>query len=56
MANCPNCGAPIEGIKVIFNANRSIVLTLDLWASPVDDEKIVTKVYDFIPDFELDDL
>ena len=49
-----DCDKTIQGVDVIFNANRSIVLALDLWASPVDDETISTAVHDFIPDFELE--
>lgn len=49
-----DCDKTIQGVNIIFNANRNIVITLDLWAASVDDENIYTKVYDFIPDFELE--
>ena len=48
-----DCDKTIQGVDVIFNANRSIVIALDLWATTAD-ENIYTKVHDFIPDFELE--
>lgn len=49
-----DCDKTIQGVNVILNVDRNIVITLDLWATPVDNETISTKVYDFIPDFELE--
>lgn len=49
-----DCDKTIQGVNVIFTENRSIVIALDLWASPVDNETISTKVFDFIPDFVLE--
>jgi hypothetical protein len=48
-----DCDKTIQGVNVIFTANRNIIIALDLWATPTD-ENIYTKVHDFIPDFELE--
>lgn len=44
----------IDNVNVYIGKDRKVIITFDLMGSSADNEKIVTKIEDFIPDFVLE--
>lgn len=44
----------IDNVNVLIGKDRKVIIAFDLMGSSADNEKIVTKIKNFIPDFVLE--
>jgi hypothetical protein len=48
------CDKTISHIDVFITKERNVIIAFDLMGSTQENEKLVTKVKDFVPDFVLE--